>query len=364
MYRKHVANSIGIVIAIGSILLCSVSAHAQSSVTLYGAADTGILYLSKTMNLATGANSGKFMGIQNGGIAPSVFGLTGTEDLGGGLAAEFKLESGIGFSNGGFNNGNGNLFGREAYVGLKGNFGEIKAGLQFSPFFLSVWALDPRLLSEFGSVLNIYSNNVSVTGSFNSNAISYTSPVLGGLQASTMFAFGGVPGDFQSGRQYSARLKYEWGGLTLDAAIYDSNAGGTVVTVPPSNVPFLGRVIGAAYKFGPVTAKASFENFKVQGGTNNNVYGGGIDYFLLPQVDLNAGIWYVEDRNDTSSHSLMSVLGATYFLSKRTGLYAQVGIVNNHGKADLGLTPGVAPMSIFAPTGNTTGATIGIMHFF
>ncbi|TCG02807.1 hypothetical protein BZM27_53110 [Paraburkholderia steynii] len=162
--------------------------------------------------------------------------------------------------------------------------------MQFSPFFLSAWALDPRVFSEFGSILAIYSNNVSVTGSFSSNAVSYTSPVLYGLQASAMYSFGGVAGNFQSGRQYSARLKYEWGGLTLDAAFFDSNAGGSVATVPPSNVPFVGRVIGAAYKFGPVTAKASFESFKVQGGATNNVYGGGVDYFALPQLDLNAGV--------------------------------------------------------------------------
>ena len=361
MYRRCV---VGTATAVASSLFFAVSAHAQGSVTLYGIADTGLLYLSKTLNTATGGNGGKFVGLQNGGVAPSIFGLTGTEDLGGGLQAIFKLESGIGPTNGGFNNGNGNLFGREAYVGLKGGFGEVKAGLQFSPFFLSAWALDPRVFSEFGSILAIYSNNVSVTGSFNSNAISYTSPVLGGLQGSAMYSFGGVAGNFQSGRQYSARLKYEWGGLTLDAAFFDGNAGGSVVTVPPSNVPFVGRVIGAAYKFGPVTAKASFESFKVEGGPSNNVYGGGVDYFALPQLDLNAGIWYVSDRNDTSSHSLMGAMGATYFLSKRTGLYAQVGVVNNHGKANLGLTPGAAPTSLFAPAGTTTGATIGMMHMF
>ena len=361
MYRRCVFRA---ATAVASSLLFAVSAHAQSSVTLYGIADTGVLYLSKTMNLATGGNAGKFIGFQNGGIAPAIFGLTGTEDLGGGIQAIFKLESGIGLSNGGLNNGNGNLFGREAYVGLKGGFGEVKAGLQFSPFFLAAWALDPRVFAEFGSILAIYSNNVSVTGSFSSNAISYTSPVVSGFQGSVMYSFGGVAGDFQSGRQYSARLKYEWGGLTIDSAFFDSNAGGSVVTVPAGNVPYVGRLIGAAYKFGPVTAKASFESFKVQGGATNNVYGGGVDYFALPQLDLNVGVWYVSDRNDSSSHSLMTAAGATYFLSKRTGVYAQVGFVNNHGKANLGLSPGAGATSLFAPVGTTTGATVGIMHMF
>ena len=361
MYRRSV---VGTATTVASSLLFAVSAHAQSSVTLYGIADVGLLYLSKTQNLATGGDGGKFVGMQNAGVAPSMFGLRGTEDLGGGLQAEFNLESGIDLTNGGFNNSNGNLFGREAYVGLKGGFGEIKAGLQFSPFFVSIWSLDPRTFSEFGSILSIYANNVSATGSFNANAISYTSPVFAGLQASAMFGFGGVAGNFQSGRQYSASLKYEWSGLTLNAAFYDGNPGGTVNTVPPTNIGFIGRMLAAAYQFGPVRAKASFTSFKVDGGPSNNVYGGGLDYFPLPQLDLNGGVWYVEDRNDTSSHSLMGALGAMYFMSKATSLYAQVGIVNNHGKANLGLTPAVGLTSLYAPTGTTTGVTIGIMHMF
>ncbi|WP_415859351.1 porin [Burkholderia sp. BCC1981] len=344
-------------------MLFSVVASAQSSVTLYGIADAGLLYLSKTQSANSG-NGGKFVGFQNSGIAPSIFGLKGIEDLGGGVKAEFALESGIDIGNGGFNNSNGNLFGRQAYVGLKGEFGEVKAGLQFSPFFLSIWSLDPRGFSEFGSSIAIHANNVSATGAFNSNAISYTSPVLGGLKGSVMFALGGVPGNFQSGRQYSASLNYEWRGLTLNAAFYDGNPGGTVVTLPPTNIGFVGRLLAAAYKFGPVTAKATFTSYKVAGGPTNAVFGGGLDYFALPQLDLNGGVWYVTNRNDSSSHSLMGALGATYFMSKSTGLYAQVGVVNNHGKANLGLTPAVGLTSLLAPTGTTTGATIGIMHLF
>jgi predicted porin len=351
--------------ALASTLLFTAAAvHAQSNVTLYGIADEGLLYLSKSENLATGGNGGKFTGAAGSGIAPSLFGLSGTEDLGGGLKAEFKLESGIDLSAGGFTNSNGNMFGRQAYVGVKGGFGEIKAGVQFSPFFNSVMFLDARNFAGFGSILPIYANTVGATGAFNANAISYTSPVIAGLQASAMFAFGGVAGNFQSGRQYSANLSYEWNGLTINAAWYDGNPGGTFVTVPATYVGFQGRLLGAQYKFGALTAKASFTSFKVQGGPSNDVYSGGLDYYVLPQLDLNGGVWFVSNRNDTTSHSLMGALGATYFLSRRTGLYAQVGVVNNHGTANLGLSPNAAPTSLFAPTGTTTGVNIGILHLF
>ena len=130
-------------------VLFAAGAYAESSVTLYGLVDGGVLFLNKTQG-ASGGNGGKLTAFTDSGQAPSQFGLTGTEDLGGGLSAEFKLESGIDIGNGGFNNSNGNLFGRQAYVGLKSGFGEVKAGLQFSPFFDTLVELDPVNFSNFG----------------------------------------------------------------------------------------------------------------------------------------------------------------------------------------------------------------------
>ncbi|WP_156992365.1 porin, partial [Paraburkholderia oxyphila] len=67
----------------GSALCFAVAAQAQSSVTLYGIVDAGLLYLSKTRD-AAGGNGGKFFGFTDGGQMPSLFGLKGDEDLGGG----------------------------------------------------------------------------------------------------------------------------------------------------------------------------------------------------------------------------------------------------------------------------------------
>ncbi|PAJ85329.1 porin [Burkholderia ubonensis] len=359
--NKHLLGK-ATVLALG--LTCAIEACAQSSVTLYGIVDGGLLYLNKTVN-ASGGKGGKLFAFTDSGQLPSQFGLRGVEDLGGGLSAEFRLESGINIGSGGYNNSNGNFLGRRAYVGLTGAFGEIKAGLQFSPFFDALFALDPVGMSNFGSSLLIYANNIGATGAFNSNALSYTTPLIAGLRGSAMLALGGEAGNFSAGRQYSAGLSYQWGGLRLNAAYYNGNPGGTIQTIPPTTVGFEGRMIGASYTFGRLTAKASFTNYKVTGtGTNNNVYGGGIDYALTPAVDLNGGVWYVSNRNDTSSHALMASLGAGYFLSKATALYAQVGVVNNHGGSNLGLALGDAPTSSYAPAGTTVGAVAGIRHFF
>ncbi|CAB3788584.1 Outer membrane porin protein 32 [Paraburkholderia caffeinitolerans] len=349
------------VIAGATILLLSGAAHAQSSVTLYGVADGGLLYTSKTLDPATGGNAGKQFSLVDSGIAPSQFGLMGTEDLGGGMKAEFRLESGISVANGSFNDSNGNLFGRQAYVGLANPYGEVKLGLQFSPFFLALYDLDPRGLSQFGSGLVIYLDHVAGTGVFNANSVSYSSPVVAGFSGSALFSFGGVAGNFQSGRQYSVSLKYDNGTVMVEAAYYDGNSGGTVSTVPPTNVAFEGRMLGASYKIGKLTAKASFVNYKVAGGFNSNVYDAGLDFLATPDLDLNGGVWFVSDRNQTTNHSVMGSLGAQYFLTRRTTLYGQVAVVNNHGAMNTGLSVNDA---LYSPTGTTTGVNCGIRHVF
>jgi hypothetical protein len=176
-----------------------------------------------------------------------------------------------------------------------------------------------------------------------------------------MFAFGGAAGDFQAGRQYSANLKYDNGTLMLEAAFYDGNAGGTVSTPVPTTVAFEGRMIGASYKFGSVTVRGSFSNYKVAGSLNKIIYGAGLDYFVLPQLDLNGGVWYSSDRNQTENHSLLSAVGVNYFLSHATTLYAQVGLVNNYGAMNTGLSVNGA---MFGVKGTTVGANLGIRHVF
>ncbi|MGF6552294.1 putative porin [Paraburkholderia youngii] len=355
--RTRIAVFIGLLPGI-----LGMTAHAQSSVTLYGILDAGLLYTSRTLDPVTGQNAGHQFSFISGGFGPSLFGLRGTEDLGGGVQAIFALESGIDMANGGFNDSNGNLFGRQAWVGVVGGFGTVKAGLQYSPFALSIIGTDPRNTSSFGSGVPLYIGNVFVTGVFNPNAISYTSPTIAGFQGSALFALGGTPGNFQAGRQYSASVDYHAGPFAVSAAMYSGNAGGTATTTPiPSTVEFSGRTIGASYQAGDLTVKVNYVNYKVAGSFDNRVYGAGASYFVTPATNVNAGVWYTSDGNDTSNHSVMAAAGLMYNLSKATLLYGQVGFVNNHGKMDTGLSLHGA---LFGVQGSTVGADVGIRHTF
>jgi predicted porin len=345
-----------------ALLLSWGTAHAQSSVTLYGVVDGGLLYTSKTLNPANGQNAGSTWAMYDGGLSPSRFGFRGVEDLGGGLKASFDLESGIDIANGGFNNSNGNLFGRQAWIALDSNFGSLKAGLQFSPFFYAVDLTDARSFSLFGSGLVPYVGSVLATSILNSNGVSYTSPTIAGFKGSAMLALGGQAGDFQASRQYSVSLSYTHDNLLLEAAFYDGNSGPSPSPLP-STVAFEGRMLGAAYKFGNLTAKASFVNYKVAGSFDNNVYSGGLDYLVRPDIEINGGVWVTSDRNNTTNHSLLTSVGAMYYLSKATTLYAQVGVVNNHGAMDTGLS--VSSLgALYGVKGTTTGVNVGVRHSF
>jgi predicted porin len=106
-------------------------ASAQTSVTVYGVADAGLVFegggaAGSVTKLSTGVQSGTRLGFK------------GVEDLGGGLSAKFLLETGIKIDTGGFNQG-GTAFGRQDYVGLEGGFGSVTLGRQYTPVFIFGW---------------------------------------------------------------------------------------------------------------------------------------------------------------------------------------------------------------------------------
>ena len=337
-------------------------AHAQSNVTLYGILDNALSYSSKTLDSATGRDAGHQIAMVDGQLFGSRFGMTGVEDLGGGIKASFKLESGINIANGSFGNSNGGLFGRQAWVQLGGDFGSVTAGLQFSPFVLALIGSDARGASNFGSMAGIYVGSVLTTGLFNSNAITYSSPTFAGLQGSVMIALGGEAGNFQAARQYSASLNYIRNGFFANVAFYSGNAGDAATSAPASStVAFVGRTVGGGYTFDNLTFRAVFVNYKIAGSFDNRVYGGGVSYAATPALTLDAGAWVTRDGNDSKNHSVLASTGVRYSLSKRTQLYTDIGYVNNSGKMNTGFSN---DGPLYLPSGGAFGASIGITHSF
>ncbi|WP_244102908.1 porin, partial [Burkholderia gladioli] len=160
------------------------AAFAQSSVTLYGRIDGGVEYLNHVAN-ATRTGSATRWSAESGDWGTSMFGLKGTEDLGGGNTAIFDLETAFQVMNG--TTGGGRMFSRRAYVGLKNNeWGTLQAGRNLFIDSDGVWEFDPFVQQAFSSASLVRGRNWQQT----SNNIEYHSPVWNGFDVQGQYAFG------------------------------------------------------------------------------------------------------------------------------------------------------------------------------
>ncbi len=115
--------------------LAATSAFAQSSVTLYGVADLWVGQIKQfSVNAANTVDTTVSQTkLDNGGQYGSRFGMRGTEDLGGGLKANFVFEGGLAPDTGTSTQG-GATFGRQSWVGLENSIGQLNFGRQYGPY--------------------------------------------------------------------------------------------------------------------------------------------------------------------------------------------------------------------------------------
>jgi predicted porin len=114
-----------------AVLAASGASFAQSSVTAYGILDIWAGTV-KTEDGVAGTSLTQTK-LDSGGVSHDRWGFKGSEDLGGGLKANFNLEQGFTLDNGAHDAGSTG-FNRYAWVGLSGGFGEIKLGKTATAF--------------------------------------------------------------------------------------------------------------------------------------------------------------------------------------------------------------------------------------
>jgi predicted porin len=382
-------------LAIPAGLLLSAGAHAQNSVTLYGIVDTGIAYVHNAQG-ANGKNQSTLVQASSGNVSGSRWGLKGTEDLGGGLAAVFQLENGFSVDTGTLKQGS-REFGRKAVVGLSSNsLGTVTLGRQYDPIVDQVQALteDAYFGGVFGTPgdLDNYDNSVRV-----SNSIKYVSPNWAGFQVEGLYALGGVAGSTGSARTYSFGAAYVNGALALAAGYFYANGGNTttngVRTWSGSSDSIFNTVInqgfasadsvqivraGAQYTIGAVTAGLAYSNtqygsdsasiFKQTAKFNNgSVF---FNYQATPALRAGVGYNYTSLTGPTSAHYNQVNLGADYALSKRTDLYALFGYQKASGSTLSSTGQVISAQASIGDYGVNSGtnsqdlAVVGIRHKF
>jgi predicted porin len=369
-------------IAVAALVGVEGAAHAQSSVTLYGALDTGLLYQSTSAASFSpkALNTGKVYAFKDGGVYSSIWGLKGTEDIGDGYKVNFKLQ-------GSFNSGTGKLgladapgasavFNQQTTVGVSGPFGTFDMGRQIAPVIYSMYDTDVRGAQYFGSILTAWlglnqaagwpgtSTNGPIGALWDDNALVYQSPKFYGASLALEYAPGGVAGQFQGGTRESVVLKYSDYGLNLAAAYYnghDTNLSNTTVPTGLDNNRFY--YLGAKYTFHDFSVSTSYsigKNPAHSAQVNYEMVSAGLGYRFTPGFRVTSGFYYLKDRNNSANHSDEFAVGAEYSLSKSTLAYAQVGYVNNTGTMNQTIVYG-QPV---APGVKTTAAMIGVRHSF
>ena len=345
------------------------SAHAQSQLTLYGVLDSSLAYTTNVN--ASGDHQAKMPSLT--GSLPSRWGVKGVEDLGGGLQAIFALESGFGVDTGALGQG-GRLFGRQAWVGLKGRYGSVMLGRQMN---MSFWAtqksdtMGPALFSI--SSLDLYlpnarsDNAIGYLGTFSNVTVGATYSLgrdasNAGGPAATGCA-GEVAGNAKACRQFTAMLGYDTGryGATVSYDKLHGNQGAANGLV--SSEHFDRRVIASAYGlFGQLKLGGGVIERGIRAATgpldSRMVYAGAA-YPVLPALVLDGQVARLAVKNSPND-STLATARLTYHLSKRTAVYGAVGRMNNDGMAAVALDAGGT-----VGAGRTqNGVMAGVRHFF
>jgi predicted porin len=279
-----------------AVLAASGAAFAQSNVTLYGIAD-----------VVVHKDDGASARMTSGGVSTSRWGIKGSEDLGGGLSANFNFEQGLDLTNGSIK---GAAFGRQANVGFSGGFGSVKLGKTWNAYDDMAAATNDVFDSVLSSARIAPSSNA-----YNGNpdqGVYYSSPSMGGFS-------GALSTSFKSGdnnTQVTAfRVQYEGGPVYVGLGHENWKEGGEAVK---------NTRINGSYDLGVAKLLVAFGQTKVPSSlldvVSSKDISVGVDVPLSSALVLSTGFTQVRsDSDDEKANSF--ALGVNYSLSKRTSIY-------------------------------------------
>lgn len=368
--RTATSQSMTRLIAAAATLCCAGAANAQSSVTIYGIVDAAVVI---TSNQAGGTKTA----VDAGQLATSRWGFKGTEDLGGGLKANFALESTLANDTGAGGSSFGTpaqatMFDRISTVGLSGAFGSVDLGRQNMLGVGSVGLADPTGLAHAGtnpnvlySALNssalfgLYGTNGGGTALRQNNSIKYVTPVMSGFIGAAMYGFGEQAGN-TSANTYKGLSGTFTDGISGVAIAYAKLRN----TADTDTLTLIGG--GAKYVMNPFTLKLTYVQSEADLSKRKiAVIGAGVDYALSPALTLTAAYYNTKQSGSPALEGKADqyIAMAKYALSKRTTAYASL----TYAKAGSATNPSdLAMASGLVGNGNDTATrtTIGVMHTF
>ena len=294
-------------------------ASAQSSVTIYGLLDQSIAKSNGGTAPNPGAPGSKAWTVQES--AGSRLGFRGNEDMGGGLSAQFQIEHRFTPDDG---QANAIFWQGRSFVQLtSAAIGSVYLGRDYTPAFWPAVKSDPFGWNGVGQVgtAGFAGYLTPGTGAVRTdNTVGFKSASFGGL---TIQAAVGLSENTGLGRNQGFNVEY--GGGPLYAALgYEKISKGANDGTGVTN-------LALHYDFGFVKAIGYYAQAKVgpNGSSTNKMFS------LAATAPLGSGLvkaqYYRLDPAGPNNNESKFGLGYDYQLSKRTGLYADLGIARANG---------------------------------
>ena len=334
----------------------SSAAFAQSSVSLYGVVDASLESVKGDDTTVTRVSSDN--------LATSRLGFRGTEDLGGGLKANFVLETGL-KSDTGVSGSNGRFFDRAAWAGLGGGFGELRLGRMDSS--IGVLAGNTSLLGAQGyDDLRIANTFASNKYRRLDNAVTYLLPTLvKGLTAQVEYSkqadstvTGGETYGNDTGKTWGFNVAYAANGVVAGLGYVNGKENAT------GSRKDVGALVYAGYDFSVAKLTGYYNMDKTTDAAEiRRLMGLRLDVPVSKEFAVQASVAKVKNttltnRGDDDNATIVALKGV-YSLSKRTAVYGLFTNVNNSDAASLGVA------SYANTAGNTArGLAVGVSHKF
>jgi predicted porin len=297
------------------------SAFAQSNVTIYGRLNVTV----ERQKLVSGTNDWV---MQNNA---SRWGLKGSEDLGGGMATGFQIESGFNPANGAVSS---SFWGRQSELNLGGAFGKVRLGNFLSEAYEASADYVGMHNHETGTSQDAFYAYIGR----NTSKVAYRTPSFSGATVEgSVTAAGSDPN-----RTFDLAFNYDAGPLHLGAG-YEKNS--------PTDSAAKEFSVRALYEMGAFT----FGGY-VQRDTDG--WGSGLGdrtslrlagMYVIGSTELHLNYGHAGDYNKTAADTSANqyTLEVNQNLSKRTKVYAfytKIGGngANFYGTRNFGLTESVA----------------------
>lgn len=295
------------------------SAAGNSSLTLFGVADTGIGKIAaageKTKMLAGGAMNN----------AQSRIGFRGVETLANGGMVGFTIESGLGLNDGGNRTTGAGFWGRNAFVWTSGSWGRLKMGRTLNVSFFSLYQWDLTGANPYSVVGQTF--GYLGDGPRTSSQISYRTPTFNGFNAE----IGHVLKDDHGGKsKWDLNILYSGDALRVGFGANKTKGNKTNFS------------LGAKYNIGKFILASSYSKVYLMGGGNPD---------RMERSGMSAGVTYRFDqyrftlnstrdfKNKVHNKKYTNYLAeAKYALSRRTELYAAYLRFNKTSNWGIGIT--------------------------